>query len=94
MGGHNVLFQWMEEEVPQQLRPRFRVTEFDEDQVEAYSDGSRIDEAAAAATTEQAAYLGMHATVMDAEMLGVHLAIMAGHTRISLDSQGAISRIE
>ena len=31
---------------------------------------------------------------MDAEMLGVHLAMTAGHSRIALDSQAAIQRIE
>ena len=31
---------------------------------------------------------------MDAEMLGVQLALSSGHSRIALDSQGAISRIE
>ena len=77
-----------------QLRPRFKVTDFDENQTDVYSDGSRIEGAAAAATTERAIYLGAHATVMDAEMLEVHTAITAGYSRIALDSQGAISRIE
>lgn len=38
-----------------------------------YSDGSRIDGAAAGATTAEAKYLGRYATVMDAEMLGIAL---------------------
>ena len=92
--GHNIHWQWIEEEVPLQLRPRFKVTDFDENQTDVYSDGSRIEGAAAAATTERAIYLGAHATVMDAEMLEVHTAITAGYSRIALDSQGAISRIE
>ena len=92
--GHNVQFQWMEEAVYLHLHQCFKVEEYDEDQTQEYSDGSRLEEAAAAATTTQATYLGLHATVMDAEMLGVYLAMTAGHSRIALDSQAAIQRIE
>ena len=34
----------------------------------------------------------LDSTVMDAEMLGISIALEAGHTKIALDSQGAISR--
>ena len=71
--GHNISLQWMTEEVPLHLRPRYRVTDFDEDHTDMYSDGSRIEGAAAAATTESATYLGLHATVMDAEIGRAHV---------------------
>lgn len=86
--GHNVQFQWMTEEVCLHLRQPFKSEEYDEDQTQEYSDGSRLDEAVAAATRMQATYLGLHATVMDGEMRGVHLAITAGHSRIALDNVG------
>ena len=92
--GHNVQFQWMEEEVPLHRRQSFRMGEYSEEGTEEYSDGSRLEEAAAAATRTQATYLGLHVTVMDAEMTGVHLAMIAGHSRIALDSQSAILRME
>ena len=38
-------------------------------------------------------YLGLHATVTDAEMAGVLLALKEGHSRIALDSQAAILRM-
>ena len=44
------------------------------------------------ATAHTSEYLGQHATVMDAEMLGISLALESGHTRIALDSQAAITR--
>ena len=55
--------------------------------------GSRMEEAAAAGTTQQAMYLGLHATVNDAEMAGVLLALEKGHSCIALDSQAAIARM-
>ena len=72
----------------------FAIKEYDEGQVDEYSDGSRIGEAAAAGTTKQAIYLGLHATVTDAEMAGVLLALREGHSRIALDSQAAILKME
>ena len=62
--------------------------------VEEYSDGSRLDGAAAAATSKRARYLGMYATVTDAEMAGVLLALEDGSRCVALDSQGAIQRLE
>jgi len=51
-----------------------RVVELEEEQVEEWTDGSRIDGRAAAATRTKAEYLGMMAAVADAEKLGVSLA--------------------
>ena len=83
----------MEEQVRRSNYKEFAIEEYDAERVDEHSDGSRLKEAAAAATTEQALYLGSHATVMDAEMAGVLLALKSGHSRIALDSQGAIQRI-
>ena len=38
-------------------------------------------------------YLGMHATVMDVEMLGISLALEPNTVNIALDSQAAITRM-
>ena len=62
--------------------------------VEEFWDGSRLDGVTAATTSRRAEYLGMHATVIDAEMLGVLLALEDGSCRIALDSQLAIKRLE
>lgn len=56
------------------------------------TDGSRLEEAAAAATTSKVEYLGRHATVMDAELLGICLALESGNNKIALDSQAAMTR--
>ena len=48
--------------------------------------------AAAGGTTSTAEYLGQCATVMDAEMLGISLALESSHHKIALDSQAAITR--
>ena len=82
----------MEEEVPLSRRQEIRIGQWEEAETQEYSDGSRMDGAAAAGTTKDAQYLGCHATVMDAEMLGIHMTLKAGHTKITLDSQRAISR--
>ena len=58
-----------------------------------YSDGSRIDGAAAGATTTEAEYLGRYATVMDAEMLGIALSLEAHNFTVALDSQGAMTGV-
>ena len=75
-------------------RKPFTVRDLKLEEVEEYSDGSRLDGAAAAATSKRAEYLGMHATVTDAEMVGVLLALEDGSRRVALDSQGAIQRLE
>ena len=92
--GHNVQFKWMEEQVHMADRKPFKVQDLDLEKVQEFSDGSRLDEAAAAATTKRAKYLGLHATVMDSEMTGVLLALEDGSQCIALDSQGAIQRLE
>lgn len=84
----------MEETVHMTDCKAFTVEDFDEERVPKYSDGSRLDGAAAAATTQRARYLGMHATVMDSEMTGALLALEDGSSCIALDSQGAIQRLE
>ena len=91
--GYNVQFNWMEEQVRMSDCKDFTVEEYTEKRVDEYSDGSRMNEAAAAATARQAMYLGLHATMMDAEMAGVLLALKGGHSCIALDSQGAIQRL-
>lgn len=63
------------------------------EEVEIFSDGSRLDVATAAASSGHAEYLWMHATVMEAEMLGVLLALEDGACRVTLDSQVAIKRL-
>ena len=63
------------EEVPLTKRNEVTIEEWHEMKTDKYSDGSQVDGAAAALTTEEAAYLAEHATVMDPEMLEVYLAI-------------------
>lgn len=82
----------MTEEVPISRRQEITTQEWDETQAQEYSDGSRLYGAAAAGTTKDAQYLGSHATVMDAEMLGISMALRSGSKRIALDSQAAIGR--
>jgi len=55
-------------------RRRVQVAELEEGKVEEWTDGSRMDGRAAAATTRTAEYLGEMATVADAEELGVSIA--------------------
>lgn len=88
---HNVHFNWMEEQIPRSDCKVFAIEEYDQDRVEEHSDGSKLEDAAAAAiaTARQALYLGLHATVMDAEMAGVLLALRDGYLRIALDTCGS-----
>ena len=92
--GCNIQFNWIEQQVRMADRMPFAIQDLDGDRVQEYSDGSRLDEAAAAATTKRAKYLGTYATVMDAEMTGVLLAIEDGDSCVALDSQGAVQRLE
>jgi len=55
-------------------RRRVRVVELEEDKVEEWTDGSRMEGRAAAATRTSAQYLGTMATIADVEALGVSLA--------------------
>ena len=91
--GHNVQFEWMEEEVRMNDHQPFRIEEYNAEQTEEYSDGSRLGGAAAAGTSRQARYLGLCGTIMDAEMAGVLLALQHGYSRIALDSQAVIQRM-
>jgi len=63
------------------------------EQVEEWTDGSRIDGRAAAATRTKAEYLGTMATVVNAEALGVSLG-WEQHDIVALDSKGVIQRIQ
>ena len=74
-------------------RKPFTIRDLELERVQEYSDGSRLEDAAAAAMTKRAEYLGMHSTVMDAEMLGVLIALEDGSSCIALDSQGAVQRL-
>ena len=92
--GHNVQFRWMERQLDLAGRKPFMIQELNLEAVEEYSDGSRLDGAAAAATSKRAEYVGMHATVTDAEMAGGLLALEDGSRCVALDSQEAIQRVE
>jgi len=70
-----------------------RVVELDVERVQEWTDGSRMDGRAAAATTSKAEYLGSMATVADAEELGVAMA-WEEHDIVALDSMGVIQRIQ
>jgi len=95
-----ILREWIEEDA--ELRwmkgsktgaRRVEVTELEEERVEEWTDGSRIEGRAAAATRTKAEYLGEMATVADAEELGVSLA-WEEHDVVALDSKGVIQRIQ
>ena len=91
--GHgNIQWQWMTEEIPLSQRQEMTIREWDIAQTQEYSDGSRLGGAAAAGTTRDTQYLELHATVMDAEMLAICMALTSGSKTIALDSQVAISR--
>ena len=75
-------------------RKPFAIRDLNLEEVEEYSDGSRVDRAAAAAISRRAEYLGMHGKVTDAEMLGVLLVLEDGSRCVALDSQGALQRLE
>ena len=82
--GYKVQFRWMEHQLDMAEREPFVIRELNLQAVEEYSDGSRLDGAAAAATSRRAEYLGMHAMVTDAEMLGVLLALQDGSRCVAL----------
>ena len=68
------------------------VKEFNAQEVEEWSDGSRMDGGAAGATTKAGRYLGEWAMVADAEEMGVLLA-WENSDVVALDSQGVIQRV-
>jgi len=57
-----------------------------------YTDGSRMEGMAAAATAESGIWLGALATVANAEMLGIAGAWEEGYRTVTSDSQTAIAR--
>ena len=71
----DVQWRWMTEACPLTERKEVKLQEWNPDQTEEYSDGSRVEGAAAGGTTRRAEYLGQYATAMDAEMLGISLAL-------------------
>ena len=75
-------------------RAEVTVKEWCHENTQEYSDGSRLNGAAAAGTTRTAEYIGRYATVMGAELLGIRLALEAGHNSVALDSQAVITRAE
>ena len=70
-----------------------RIEELDIDRVEEWADGSRIEGRAAAATRTREEYLGMFATVADAEELGISMAWEKCDV-VALDSKGVIQRVQ
>jgi len=94
-----ILREWMEEDA--ELRwmkgvkgeREMRIEELDISRVEEWSDGSRMEGRAAAATRTKGEYLGMTATVADAEELGVSMA-WEENDIVALDSKGVIQRIQ
>jgi len=76
--------------------PRARVVkieELDKDRVEEWTDGSGMDGRAPTVTRDAAQYLGMMATIADAEALRVSMAWDTCNV-VALDSQGVIQRIQ
>ena len=75
-----ILREWMEEDAELKWiegtrgERREQVVALEKEQVEEWTDGSRIEGRAAAAARTKAEYLGTMATVADAEELGVSLA--------------------
>jgi len=96
-----ILREWVEEDtelrwmegVGRRGAREVRVMELEEERVEEWTDGSRMDGRTAAATRTKAAYLGTMATVADAEELGVSLAWEECDV-VALDSWGVIQRIQ
>jgi len=70
-----------------------RVEDLDIEKVEEWTDGSRMEGRAAAATRTRAAYLGTMATVADAESMGISIA-WEDNDVVALDSKGVIQRIQ
>jgi len=95
-----IIREWVEEDA--QLRwmngtkgrgREIRVEELDIRRVEEWTDGSRMEGRAAAATRTKGEYLGTMATVADAEELGVSIAWEENEV-VALDSKGVIQRIQ
>jgi len=88
--GEDTEFQWMGD--TRSAGTGVEVQDLVEQEVEEWTDGSRMDGRAAGATTTESLYLGEWATVADAEEMGVLLAWDKCDV-VGLDSQGVIRRI-
>jgi len=94
-----ILREWIEEDAELRWmegtkgKGVVRVEELDASRVHEWTDGSRMDGRAAAATRTKGEYLGTMATVADAEELGVSLAWEESEV-VALDSKGVIQRIQ
>jgi len=69
-----------------------QVRDLEIDKVEEWSDGSRVEGKAAAATRTTAKYLGTMSTIADAEAMGVPLTWETCDV-VALDSRGVVERI-
>jgi len=72
---------------------QIQVRELVVEEVEEWTDGSRMEGRVSGATREQGMYLGEWATVADGEELGVLMAWRSKNI-VALDSQGVIQRIQ
>jgi len=84
--------RWMHGSNPKGI-PKVEVKELRVEDVEEWTDGSRMEGMAAGATRERGLFLGEWATVADAEEIGVLLAWENEKKTVALDSQGVIQRI-
>jgi len=75
-------------------KARVEVRELVVEEVDEWTDGSRMEGRAAGATRDKGLYLGEWATVADAEEVGVMLAWEEGKEVVALDSRGVIQRIQ
>ena len=92
-GEDDVILKWMEGTEGGTRREREETGSLPGRRV-GYTDGSRMEGVAAAATAESAIFLGTLATVMDAEVLGIAGAWEEGYTVVKSDSQAAIKRCQ
>ena len=94
-----ILREWIEEDAELRWmggtkgKGTVHVEELDVSRVQEWSDGSRMNNRAAAATRTKGQYLGTMASVADAEELGVSLAWEQNDV-VALDSKGVIQRIQ
>ena len=90
--GEEAEMRWMEGE-KRERKAEVQIRELVVEEVDEWTDGSRIEGRAAGGTREKGIYLGEWATVADAEAAGVMLAWESGNDVVGLDSQGVIQRI-
>ena len=89
--GEECRLRWMKGGDPGK-RVQIQVRELAVEEVEEWTDGSRMEGRVSGATREQGMYLGEWATVADGEKLGVLMAWRSKNI-VALDSQGVIRRI-